>query len=179
MEFHFAPSNVPKFIFLLALLIVTTNAQNDNLFSNICPKTKNPNSCLSLLKHDSRTNKATSVQTLGIGSLSMAMDQSILSMNLLDNLVRKTFLPDKEMYSYLNCRNYYKFALAKLSDAKKEFGGNKFSSARRNVAVVVKAAATCRRIGSPPPGIKSAIDMSETMFNIAYVIMQEADGKKI
>ncbi|XP_012834077.1 PREDICTED: pectinesterase inhibitor-like [Erythranthe guttata] len=179
MEFHFAPSNVSKFIFLVTLLIVTTNAQNNNLFSDICPKSKNPSACLSLLKHDNRTNKATSVQALGIGSLSIAIDQSILSVNLLDNSLRKKFLPDKETYLYVNCRNYYKFALVRLSEAKKEFGDNKFSSARRKVAVVVNAAASCRRIGSPPPGIKSAIDMSDIMFNIAYVIMQEADGKKI
>ncbi|KAL9158589.1 hypothetical protein ABFS82_08G078300 [Erythranthe guttata] len=173
MEYSYVSSSVLKLVFVLSLLSITTNAQNNKLFSYICPRTKNPSACLSLLQNDQRTKGATSLQDLGLGSLTISLDQVKIATDLLNDSIKTKSLPDKEKSLYVSCLNYYNLTNVLLSDAKTAFGTHKIMSARRKIAEIVSVSISCRTLGSPVPELKKAIDLSGVIFDVTYVIVKE------
>ncbi|XP_012833475.1 PREDICTED: uncharacterized protein LOC105954345 [Erythranthe guttata] len=177
MEFPLiSQSNILKKIILLISLLstVTANAENGDidLFSEACRRTENTELCFSLLKHDNRTSKATTLHDIGVGTLSMAIEQSNLSVKLLRNSLGKKSLAAKDRPPYVKCRQCYTTALAKLSKAQTQFRDNKFPFARKNVENAKSAANACEGLRSPPPGLKTAIEASKIMLSATYILMQ-------
>ncbi|KAK6150878.1 hypothetical protein DH2020_015810 [Rehmannia glutinosa] len=168
-------------ISLLFLLANTTNAKlistniksTDKVFSNICPKTKQPNICLIVLKDDSRTRGAANNHELGYGTLDIAISQAKSCVDIFFYCALKMNDGDRKE-KYLDCRDKYNFAVGQLCEAKTILRKNDFATARRRIVDASQVPISCQKeIGEPPVEVRSANIVLDFIFDIAYVIVRE------
>lgn len=171
-------------IFLLTLLSITINTKysstakpSNKLFDDICPKTKNPESCLRILRFYSKTRLAFTLPSLGLGSLDIAISQAQSSVDLFHKSLMRQTPPLKKKYE--NCLDNYKLAMKQLKEAKLMFTKNNFASARKSLENASKVPTYCQKeLGATTGAIKRANMMSNITFDIPFVIVKELESNK-
>ncbi|XP_012851092.1 PREDICTED: pectinesterase inhibitor-like [Erythranthe guttata] len=183
MELPFASMFILK-IFLLCLLSITTNSKptnnnNNKLISDICPKTKNPTLCFDILSLDKKTRLASSLHTLGLGSLGIAIPQANMSVSLFSRAYNKRYISVNEKEKYKGCLGNYTMAGRKLGEAKKGWIVYNYALARKNIKDAHKVPISCQRelVGAPSPIARQRVnEMPDIAFDIPFVIVNELEG---
>lgn len=178
MELPLASFILKLVLFSLVNLNYISAANNNKLLLEICNKTNNPKNCFGLLKKHHSTNAATSLHDLGLGFLDIAITRARKSTEVLNHSLK--YIEKKPAFKakYESCRDKYKSAVDRLSEAKRMVRDRKFSAARKNVEQVAKVPSSCETgLRAVEPAVRAANEMSNFTFNIAFVIVEELERR--
>ncbi|KAK4416584.1 hypothetical protein Salat_2483900 [Sesamum alatum] len=182
MRLPFITSVIVVNMFLPSLLSTQTVAElyivkaPNKLFTHICPKTKYPKMCFHILKLSRKTCRASSLRSLAVGSLDIALFQAKTSADMLNILLKRERNRSNRKEHYEDCRDNYKVAVEKIREAKTKFSRNEFALARMCLEVAAKVPVSCQRaFGDPPAQVTRVNETADALFDIALVVVKELE----
>ena len=169
-----AKSNLPTFLSLLFLITISfrsSASQNDVVASSICPKTRNPPFCATVVKSAATAD----LKVLASYTLNLAHNNAGHSLRLARSLAATMASPLLK-HRYSSCSVSYGGAFAQIGEAQKHLADGDYLDVTDLTAGVVAAVDKCLADFKKPPADASGLTKKgNTLEDLCSIVLVLAD----